>query len=102
MRSPLSCRILRLAMTAVFVCSSLWMSAQTAQTGAVSGQVTDPSGSVLPGVTVKVTSNSTGQVREASTQGNGRYLVPLLPPGQYKVEAGQQGFKTATVEQVRV
>jgi hypothetical protein len=78
------------------------MSAQTAQTGAVSGQVTDPSGSVLPGVTVKVISNSTGQVREASTQGNGRYLVPLLPPGQYKVEAAQQGFKTATVEQVRV
>ena len=29
-------------------------------------------------------------------------MVPLLPPGSYKVEATRSGFKTATIEQVRV
>ena len=29
-------------------------------------------------------------------------MVPLLPPGSYKVEATRNGFKTATIEKVRV
>jgi hypothetical protein len=60
--------------------------AQTAATGALRGTVTDPSGSVVPGVTVKVTSNETGQTRTAVTQNNGTYLVPLLPLGAYRLE----------------
>jgi len=76
--------------------------AQTAQTGALNGLATDPSGSVLPQVKVTVTSTETGQVRTTTTQGNGKYLVPLLPPGTYKVEATREGFKTATFDGVRI
>jgi hypothetical protein len=75
---------------------------QTAQTGALGGTASDPSGNVLPGVSVSVTNTATGQVRTTATQGDGRYMVPLLPPGSYKVEATRSGFKTATIEQVRV
>src|SRR5438552_4124988 len=60
--------------------------AQTAGTGALTGTVTDPSGGVVPGVTVIVTSTNTGQTRTAVTQSNGKYLVPLLPPDLYKVK----------------
>ena len=75
---------------------------QTAATGALKGVVTDPSGSVVPGVTVKVTSAATGQTRTAITQGNGSYLVPLLPPETYRVEASNKSFKTVVLEDVHV
>lgn len=76
--------------------------AQTAATGALKGTVTDPSGSVVTGTTVTVTSYSTGQSRTATTQGTGTYLVPLLPPGGYKVEASAKGFKMLEVDKVEV
>jgi Carboxypeptidase regulatory-like domain len=76
--------------------------AQTAGTGALTGTVTDPSGGVVPGVTVIVTSTNTGQTRTAVTQSNGKYLVPLLPPDLYKVEISSKNFKTAVFEQVRI
>jgi len=102
MRSRIVCRIFKLAKVALVFFLGVAAHAQTAQTGALGGMVTDPSGSVLPGVGITVTNTSTGQVRTAATQGNGRYLVPLLPPGIYKVEASREGFKAATVEQVRI
>jgi len=89
-------------MSVMLGCAGLNLYAQTAQTGALSGVATDPSGSVLPGVTVSVTNTSTGQTRGTVTQGNGRYLVPLLSPGVYKVEASREGFKTTTFDELRI
>ncbi|PYX00283.1 MAG: hypothetical protein DMG89_05020 [Acidobacteria bacterium] len=102
MRRRIVCWIFKLAKTSFVFFLGVAAHAQTAQTGALGGMVTDPSGSMLPGVGITVTNTSTGQVRTAATQGNGRYLVPLLPPGIYKVEASREGFKAATVEQVRI
>ena len=76
--------------------------AQTAQTGALTGIVTDPTGRVVAGVTVKVTSTTTDQSRTTVTQSNGKYLVPLLPPDVYKVEISSKDFKTAIFERVRI
>src|SRR6266853_865055 len=76
--------------------------AQTAATGALRGSLSDPSGGVLPGVSIKVTSTTTGETRTALTQGNGAYLIPLLSPGAYRVEASSKNFKTAVFEDVRV
>src|SRR6266446_7943587 len=76
--------------------------AQTAATGALKGTVTDPSGSVVPGVAIKVTSNETGQSRTAITQGNGTYLVPLLPLGEYRLETSAKGFKSETFQNLPI
>src|SRR5947209_20047874 len=76
--------------------------AQTAATGALKGTVTDTSGSVVPGVTVKVTSNETGQTRTAVTQNNGTYLVPLLPLGEYRLETSAKGFKSEAFEHISI
>src|SRR5580700_2528591 len=75
---------------------------QTAATGALRGTVTDPSGGVLPGATIKVTNAATGQTQTAVTQTNGAYVVPFLPLAVYRVEASGKGFKTEVFEKVEV
>jgi len=71
--------------------------AQARLTGAdVQGTVKDESGAVLPGVTVTATNTETGLVRTVITAGEGRYVIPALPPGTYKISAELQGFATAT------
>jgi len=67
--------------------------AQTASTGELQGTVTDPSGSVIPNAAVTLTSTSTGQVRTATTGGDGTYRFPLLPPGTYDLKFAANGFK---------
>jgi hypothetical protein len=67
--------------------------AQTASTGALSGTVTDPSGALIPNVTVTLTSADTGQVRNTTTGADGTYKFGLLAPGNYKVKFSAAGFK---------
>jgi hypothetical protein len=71
--------------------------AQTGATGALSGSVTDPTGALVAGVTVTITSLDTAQVRTTTTGSNGSYTVTLLPPGNYKVKFEMAGFKTVEV-----
>jgi len=71
-------------------------------TGAIAGLVTDPSGGVLPGVTIEVVSRDTGQVRSAVTGPDGFFNVPLVNPGLYRVTATLAGFRTTARDTVRV
>jgi hypothetical protein len=71
-------------------------------TGAITGMISDESGSVLPGVTVTVTNVSTGQVRSAVTNELGRYQVSALQPNRYSVKADLQGFATVVHPDVTV
>ena len=64
-------------------------------TGAVTGQVTDESGAVLPGVSIELTNDATGQTRTAVTEGDGFYRIPLVQPGRYTVKGTLAGFRTA-------
>ena len=57
------------------------------------GRVLDQSGAALPGVTVTVTSKSTGAERTAVTDGDGTYTVTNLAPGPYTVRAELAGFQ---------
>src|ERR1700728_45762 len=82
-----------------FVSSS---SAQNASTGALTGTVADPSGGVVAGATVTVTSNDTGQTRSAQTDSAGSYTFSLLSPGNYKVTFAAENFKTAEVPSISV
>ena len=64
-------------------------------TGTISGTVKDPSGAVVPGVSISVKSVATGAMRKTMTDSSGRYQVPALPPGAYNVEASVKGFATS-------
>src|SRR5438874_5744998 len=76
--------------------------AQTAGTGALTGIVTDASGASILGAQVKVTSDSSGEVRTVTTGAGGTYSVPLLLPGTYLVAASKEGFRTITIPHVRI
>ena len=62
--------------------------------GSIQGVVIDPSGAAVPGVNVVIRNVATGDTRELVTDAAGRYLVPVLPPGEYEVRAALQGFQT--------
>jgi hypothetical protein len=66
-------------------------SAQT--TGTLGGSVQDTTGAVLPGVTVSATNEATGLVRSAVTGTEGRFVIPFLPPGSYRLDLELAGFK---------
>jgi hypothetical protein len=77
--------------------------AQVTRTGVIQGQVADPEGLPLPGVTVTVSSPQLiGGEQMATTGSDGRFRFPALPPGNYTVEASLQGFETQVQEDVRV
>ncbi len=63
-------------------------------TGTIEGRVMDPTGAVLPGVEITVTSESTQQNRTSLTNEIGLYTIPLLTSGTYSVKASLPGFKT--------
>src|SRR5216683_3239026 len=66
--------------------------------GTISGVITDSSGGVVPGVTVKVTNVNTNVVVTLTTNSAGVYVATSLNPGVYDVEAEAKGFKTAIVK----
>ena len=60
----------------------------------VSGQVTDASGGVMPGVDVQVRNVATNAVRTLQSNEVGRFEIVALQPGDYEITAGKQGFAT--------
>ena len=86
----------------VVFCSASVAVGQTAATGALTGTVTDPSGAVVPKVMVTATRIETGQIRSATTGGDGSYSLSLLPPGTYRVRFEAVGFQAVEVPSVTV
>jgi hypothetical protein len=76
--------------------------AQGQTTGRIAGIIRDGSGAVVPGATIVVVNQATGEERKATSGGDGNYVVPVLPPGSYLITVAAQGFKKATFDQVRV
>jgi hypothetical protein len=60
----------------------------------ISGNVTDPTGAVVPGATVSIRSDATGAVSTATTNSHGSYTITNLQPGSYTVSASAKGFQT--------
>ena len=70
-----------------------------AQTGSISGVVTDDSGAPLMGVRVRATDGSMGGFGFGNvdfTDMDGAYLIDDLAPGTYEVRANRFGYEAAT------
>ncbi len=63
-------------------------------TSTIVGVVSDETGAVIPGASVRIANELTGLTRVVPTSADGTYVAALLPPGVYTVEASAQGFKT--------
>jgi outer membrane receptor protein involved in Fe transport len=89
-----------LGLVVVFMGLSAVSAASQAVFGAISGTVTDSSGAVLAGATVRVTNVDTSVTKTLTTNEAGVYNATNLIPGVYKVDATLSGFKTAVVSSV--
>jgi len=78
------------------------LSAQTATTALVTGSVTDASGAVVPGVEVELLETATKATLSQKTNEAGQFVFPNVPPGLYRMTAKAQGFRTASIQQLRV
>jgi len=63
-----------------------------APTGQITGAVSDPSGAVIAGATVTLTNPATEMRRETTTNIDGLFNLPALPPGIYNLQVDAKGF----------
>lgn len=68
----------------------------------IGGQVTDPQGKVVPGVTVVFTNINTGVPYTTQTNGAGIYILPTLQPGIYRANVTKDGFKNIVKSNIEV
>ncbi|MGO9436779.1 MAG: TonB-dependent receptor domain-containing protein [Terracidiphilus sp.] len=85
---------------AVALCSSILFAQQTL--GGITGDVTDPSGSVIPNATVTLVDEQTALTRTTTTNGAGTYSFVNLPIGSYTVTYTANGFETQKTPHITV
>lgn len=68
------------------------LTAQTAL-GTITGTITDPTGSPVPGVEVIATATTTGLTYRGRTNETGVYVIPNVPIGAFEITASAAGFK---------
>jgi hypothetical protein len=71
---------------------SLTARAQSSSSTSITGNVTDPSGAVLPNARVEVQNPVSGFSRTVATDAGGRFVVPNVPFNPYHVTVTASGF----------
>src|SRR5437016_8367449 len=84
-----------------FVLLSVLPAVAQTQAG-ISGVIHDPSGAVIPGVSVTVTNPATNFSRSAISNEAGVYNFPALQPGRYNIKVELPGFRTITQNDVEL
>ena len=70
--------------------------------GTINGSVSDPNGAAVAGATVVIRNKATNVASTVTTNSEGSYSVPFLTPGEYKITATGDGFKTSSRDSVTV
>jgi hypothetical protein len=86
---------------AIALLSALPMFAQTNR-GGISGNVTDPSGAVVPNASVVIVNQGTNETHKLATNEKGSFIQENLDPVTYRVEVTAKGFKKTVLESVKV
>ena len=97
---------LRLVLT-VFTAAALLFGCQTAFaqmriTGAISGVVTDPAGSVVPNAKIVLVDAVNGTRKEAVSNASGQFVFPDLPFGTFQLTVTAAGFDNFVAENITV
>jgi carboxypeptidase family protein len=79
--------------TFVVALCALLMHGQTADTGAIAGTGSDPSGALVPHAAVVINSQGTGEKRDLATDAEGNFSVQFLTPGNYDLTVRAAGFE---------
>ncbi len=70
--------------------------------GELSGTITDPAGTPVPNVRIKLNNTANGRSRDVQTTEAGVYSAPFLSPGHYDLAAEATGFKSSRRRGVEV
>ena len=60
----------------------------------ISGTVADPSGALIPGVRIEITGGKLAQPLVLSSEAEGKFSSPDLPPGTYTLRVTRDGFES--------
>lgn len=69
-------------------------------TATLNGTVFDEAGGGIAGVNLTLLNLSTALQRHATTNDEGAYIVPLLPPGHYNITAQRDGFTAVVIRNI--
>jgi Carboxypeptidase regulatory-like domain len=94
--------LVALTLTLFLTWGSAYSSAAQLTRGLISGTISDPSGGILPGVSVTITNRATGIVHDTVTNEAGFYRFAALEPGDYTIEFREPGFVTHKVDTISV
>src|SRR5258705_13129982 len=67
--------------------------AQTTASGGLTGVVIDPSGAIVPDVSVEIADNAKGTIQATKTDREGVYRFFFLPPARYTLTVTRNGFR---------
>ena len=70
--------------------------------GGLTGLVTDPAGTPLPGVAITIVNAATTRTRLVHSGLDGRYVVGGLSPGPYELKAALDGFRPLMRDGIRI
>jgi Carboxypeptidase regulatory-like domain/TonB dependent receptor len=85
-----------LVLAGILACFFLPAHAQT-ESGTIRGAVTDPSGALVPGASVRLIDDDRGLQTEVASGNGGFYTFSTVRPGHYRMEVEKNGFKLAVV-----
>lgn len=95
-------KFVRGACLLLFVCLTAAGGYAQVLSGTLTGQVSDPSGAVIPDARVKAIDQGTGREYSVVTNSSGSYTIPNVPEGFYRLEVEAKGFAKLTVEKIQV
>ncbi|HLN98700.1 MAG TPA: carboxypeptidase regulatory-like domain-containing protein [Pyrinomonadaceae bacterium] len=104
MRNPLLRSFAQMAkeLSVCLFATILFAAAAMAQTqittGTIQGTVLDANGAALPGANVEIKNVDTNFERTTTSDDDGRFVAPQLPPGRYTLTVSKTGFATLVVE----
>jgi hypothetical protein len=71
-------------------------------TASLEGLITDQHGALIRGAEITATDPAIAVTRVSVTDDTGRYQIPALPIGDYRLEVRAKGFQTQILEHVRI
>src|SRR6266481_5983838 len=70
--------------------------------GAINGTVSDPTGAMVAGASVRATNVATGVTLSTTTTSDGQFSFQDIPLGTYKIVVTASGFSSVTTDNVTV
>src|SRR5262249_49559758 len=86
-------RIIRFSSLFILAFTLTFAAAAQTTSGSIAGTITDPNQAAVSNATIKINDESKSFTLSATTDGEGRFVFPQVPPGKYKMSVEASGFK---------